>query len=79
MVAIRAHFDGSVIVPDEPVSMRPQTQVVVLADLAGTASLEELENATREYYCGLADADGALGDGGWGEGLAGDSHLAWEE
>jgi hypothetical protein len=79
MVVIRAHFDGSVIVPDEPVSLPPQAQVVVLTDSFGASSIDELEKATREYYCGLSGDEGASDDDGWGEGLARDSHLAWED
>jgi len=78
MVGIRAHFDGSVIVPDEPVPLPPQAQVVVLADLAGGTASDDLERATQDYYRDLAETEGADEDS-WGEGLARDSHHAWEE
>ena len=79
MDAIRAHFDGSVIVPDEPVSLAPQARVVVLVESAEAPSTGDLERATQEYYCGLAGAEGAFDDDGWGEDVAHDSHKAWEE
>jgi hypothetical protein len=77
MVFIRAHFDGTVIVPDEPVTLPPQTQVMILVDSDETASTSNLEKATREYYLGLASNESE--DVAWGNGLAHDSSQAWDE
>lgn len=41
MVAIRAHFDGKVFVPEEPVDLQPGTRLVLRverSDAAGTAA-----------------------------------------
>jgi hypothetical protein len=43
MVSIRAHFDGKVFVPDEPVDMPPNTPVrLVLAPQTGEPPLADL-------------------------------------
>lgn len=76
MIAIRAHFDGSVIVPDEPVPAAPQEAVVVLVDGAVSPGTEALERRTREYYQSQSTADS---DEGWGKDLAADTHKAWTE
>ena len=77
MVVIRAHFDGSVIVPDEPVKLSPQEQVVVLVDSATSAPAGDLEKATREYY--QAESSHESDDDGWGQALARDSRQAWDQ
>ncbi len=76
MDAIRAHFDGSVIVPDEPITVPPQSQVVVLIDSAAGSAVARLESETRQYYESLeVDPE----DEGWGVGVARDSQKAWDE
>jgi hypothetical protein len=77
VVVIRAHFDGSVIVPDEPVTLPPQSKVVVLVDSAGPPSGGDLEEATRQYYQGRSPDE--VDDDGWGQGLASDSRRAWDQ
>jgi hypothetical protein len=77
MVAIRAHFDGQVIIPDEPVNLPADAQVVVLVDADGASSPIDLDRATREYYLGQSAADRAE-DAAWGDALARDSGRAWE-
>ncbi|MGH7179917.1 MAG: hypothetical protein ACREJC_21250 [Tepidisphaeraceae bacterium] len=74
MVAIRAHFNGTVIVPDEPVALSPQDQVVVLVNTTSSASTAGLEDEIRKYYQGEA-----RDDDGWGEAVARDSRKAWEQ
>lgn len=76
MIGIRAHFDGSVVVPDEPLEASPQTQVVVLLESSNGNSASELEAATREYYENQAPPDAE--DDSWGEAVARDSRNAWE-
>jgi len=77
MIGIRAHIDGSVVVPDEPMAASPQTQVVVLFESANGESTSELETATRQYYEALASQDSE--DDSWGEGVARDSGDAWDQ
>lgn len=76
MVAIRAHFDGSVIVPDEPVNLPPQSQVVILLDGASSIAAADLERATQKYYQESAsDSE----DSSWAQGAEADSRTAWDE
>jgi hypothetical protein len=76
MDAISAHFDGSVIIPDEPLKLPLQAQVVVLLDSSGDAALARLEAATRAFY---QSAEDQTEDDEWGRGLAHDSRQAWDE
>lgn len=73
MVGIRAHFDGSVAVPDEPVAIRSQTPVVILAEGVAAQLSAELERQTREYYESGDDDDD------WGRGVEGDLPRSWDE
>jgi hypothetical protein len=75
MIVIRAHFDGSAIVPDEPIALSPQARLVVLADSDGPANSVELDKATRDYYQAEASDD----DENWGRGLAKESSQAWDQ
>ena len=75
MVVILVHFDDSVIVPVEPVSV-PAPQVVMLVDAPHSALTADLDKATREYYQhSSSDAD----DENWGTGAARDSAVAWDQ
>ncbi len=78
MHAIRAHFDGRVIVPDEPVDVSPQAKVVVLLESEEGTSAVQLEQAVREYYQGQEAAE-RNEDLQWGEALARDSREAWDK
>ncbi len=79
MLAIRAHFDGSVIVPDEPVSLPPQAQVTVLVNSTESPSMDELERLTREYYQGQSQTRDEFDADDWGRGVAHDLPYAWQE
>jgi hypothetical protein len=76
MFAIKAHFEGSVIVPDEPVNLPQNASVYVLADSADSAAARDLEQATRRYYQGLS-AEDAKEDEAWGNTLSRGSSLGW--
>ena len=67
MLAIRAHFDGKAIVPDESVSLTREQKVVVLVDSEGTAAAQELEKAIRHYYYVEQSAEERREDAAWGE------------
>ncbi|CAN5501139.1 hypothetical protein BH10PLA1_BH10PLA1_23290 [soil metagenome] len=47
MVAIKGHFDGKVIVPDEPHDLRPGQTVIVQAEPAVQAD-DKLQHPTRK-------------------------------
>lgn len=61
MVSIRAHFDGKVFVPDEPVLLPPDSAVrlLVAPDVDGRRPLLELARALE----GLPDDPDWLSDG----------------
>lgn len=68
MFGIRAQFDGSVVVPDEPLAASPHTPVVVLFDSTNGKSTSDLEAATRQYYEALASQDSE--DDSWGQAVS---------
>lgn len=78
MVVIRAHFDGKVIVPDHPLDLAPQSQVVVLVDVDDPSSGANLDKATRAYYTNQPPAEQAE-DVEWGQASAGDGAKAWDD
>lgn len=41
MVAFKGHFDGKVIVPDEPVNLRPNEQLLIQVQPAAPATQEK--------------------------------------
>jgi hypothetical protein len=77
MKVIRAHFDGKFVVPDEPMKLAPQSEVMILIDQDDQENDTALAEATRRYYEEQFAEDRAE-DEAWGKGLARDSHKAWE-
>jgi hypothetical protein len=77
MVALRAHFDGRVIVPDEPVHLALDAQVVVLVDADASAPSPSLEDATRDYYLSQSPQE-RQEDEHWGSVLHGGQN-AWDQ
>jgi len=76
MIAIRAHYDGTVIIPDEPLRLAPQA-VVVLVDEDSPAARQELEAAVRAYYTEQPPSESAE-DEAWGAGVDRDLGQAWD-
>ena len=76
MRAIRAHFDGRVIVPDEPLDLPPQSEVTVLIEQE-TEEDAKVAEETRKYYESLS-AEEKAEDEAWGKGLEKDAGSAWE-
>jgi hypothetical protein len=66
MTAIRAVFDGKAFIPEHPVSLPAQSEALVLVDSADRAAQQQLDQAVRAYYQGLADGE----DEDWGRGTA---------
>jgi hypothetical protein len=54
MVAIKAHFDGKVIVPDEPHDLRPGQEVVVQAEANASAS-ETADRRDKRDFAAIVD------------------------
>jgi hypothetical protein len=77
MRVIRAHFDGSAIIPDEPLSLPAQAKVIVLVDFDETSARAELDQAAREYYQSQSPEERA-DDLSWGRAVAPDSKHAWD-
>ena len=76
MRAIRAHFDGRVIVPDEPLDLPPQSEVTVLIEMETEDDAKVVEE-TRKYYESLS-AEEKAEDEAWGKGMEKDAGSAWE-
>jgi len=50
MVAFKGHFDGKVIVPDEPVALRPNERVLVrIEPLPGESTDEKAEGEAFDF------------------------------
>lgn len=75
MTAIRVIFDGKSFVPQQPVSLPPQSEALVIVDESDRAAQEQLDAEVRAYYEGGTDAD----DEAWGNATAPQSHRAWDE
>jgi len=76
MRSIRAHFDGRVIVPDEPLDLPPQSEVTVLIEQE-TEDEAKIAEETRKYYQSLTEEEKAE-DAEWGQGVAKRLPNAWE-
>lgn len=76
MRAIRAHFNGRVIVPDEPLDLPPQSEVTVLIEQE-TEEDAKVAEETRKYYESLS-AEEKAEDDAWEKGLEKDAGSAWE-
>ncbi len=76
MNAIRAIFDGTAFIPQQPVSLPDQTEALVIVEQNDPCSKATLDAAVRAYYKPQAgDAD----DDAWGKASAKQSHRAWDE
>jgi hypothetical protein len=76
MIGIRAHFDGNAIIPDEPVTLSPTAQVVVLLESSNADAMNSLQAATREYYEAQGPRDAE--DDDWGELVSKEGASAWD-
>ena len=75
MLAIRAIFDGKAFVPQQPVTLPDQSEVLVVIDQADPAAAAQPDADTRAYYQPAPDAD----DEAWAKATAPQSHRAWDE
>lgn len=76
MTAIRVVFDGKAFIPQQPVSLPPQSEGLVIVEQEDPAAQQQLDDAVRAYYKKDAnDAD----DEAWGNATAPLSHRAWDE
>ena len=73
MTAIRVIFDGKAFVPQQPVSIAPQTEAVVLVEGSDPAA-PSLDEAMRQYYLGGEDPE----DESWARATAQQSRDAWD-
>jgi hypothetical protein len=77
MTAIRVIFDGKTFLPQQPVSLAPQSEALVIAEGDDPSAQAQLDAAIRAYYTsqGPSDAD----DDAWGKATSPQSHRAWDE
>ena len=77
MTAIRAIFDGKAFVPQQPVSLPPQSEALVIVEQSDPAAQEQLNAVVRAYYrvAPSGDAD----DDDWASATSPQSHRAWGE
>jgi len=71
MIALKAHYDGKVLVPDEPVALAPNQQVLLQIQPLGPAPVEPQRKRTFLAQPGVItdvapDFDAPLGDDFWG-------------
>ena len=80
MTAIRVIFDGKAFIPQEPVSLPRESEVVVIVAENDRTAQAELDAAIRAYYQSNHDRGGKDADDvAWGDAILPDSSKAWEE
>jgi hypothetical protein len=79
MTAIRVIFDGKSFVPQQPVSLPPQSEGLVLIEQEADdpAARQALDDAVRAYYQQSENADSD--DEAWSRATTPDSRRAWDE
>lgn len=77
MTAIRVIFDGKSFVPQQPVSLPPEAEALVIVGDTDRAAQEQLDAEVRAYYAegGGDDAEDAI----WAEATSPQSRRAWDE
>ena len=78
MTAIRVIFDGRAFVPQQQVSLPPQSEGLVIIQHADPAAQAQLDSAVRAYYEGLTSR-GDAEDEAWGNTIGTRLPLAWDE
>jgi len=75
MTAIRVVFDGKAFVPQQPVSLPPDSEVIVFVEGADSAAQEELDRSIRAYYQAGSDVE----DDAWARATQPQSQRACDE
>jgi hypothetical protein len=78
VTAIRVIFDGKSFVPQQAVSLPPQSEALVIVPQDDPAALAQLDASVRAYYEGL-NSGGDADDDAWGRATSPQSHRAWDE
>lgn len=78
MTAIRVIFDGKAFVPQQPVSLPPQSEALVIVEDSDRAAQEKLDAEVRAYYQ-TSGAASDVEDDAWGKATSPQSHKAWDE
>jgi hypothetical protein len=78
MTAIRVIFDGKAFQPQQPVSLPPRSEALVIVEQNDGTVRDQLDAAVRAYYQGVAGAPDA-DDDAWANATALQSHRAWDE
>ncbi len=77
MMSIRAHFDGRVIVPDEPVTIARNANLLVWVE-SEPASKAAIDQAIQNYYLGMSSVE-QRADDAWESLRPADQKQAWDE
>lgn len=77
MTAIRAIFDGKAFIPQQPVSLPPQSEALVIVEQTDPTAQHHLDAAVRAYY--QAAPGGDADDNAWANAASPQSHRAWDE
>jgi hypothetical protein len=75
MTAIRVIFDGKAFIPQQPVSLPPQSEAMIIVDQSDPSAQGQLDTAIRAYYLQATDAE----DDAWNKVITPQSHSAWDE
>jgi hypothetical protein len=78
MTAIRVIFDGKTFVPQQPVSLPPQSEALVIIEQGDPDAQKQLDASVRAYYAAIRGG-GDGDDDAWGNATAPQSHRAWDE
>ncbi|MDR3701331.1 MAG: hypothetical protein P4L56_16915 [Candidatus Sulfopaludibacter sp.] len=62
MVTVNAHFDGKVIVPDEPVDLPPNEALIVQIERVGGAAAPSEESVLTWLAANAVDSEALPGD-----------------
>lgn len=77
MTAIRVIFDGKSFVPQQPVSLAPESEALVIVGETDHAMQDQLDAEVRAYYAARAGDDAE--DEAWATATSPQSHRAWDE
>lgn len=76
MIAVRAKYDGHVVIPERPIDLPPDTDVVILIERESDAESDAMDASIREYYLIETEADRDE-DEAWLKGAEHDAPSAW--
>ncbi|MEW6368854.1 MAG: hypothetical protein AB1714_29855 [Acidobacteriota bacterium] len=76
MIAVKAKYDGRVVIPDRTLDLPPDTEVVILVERELDARTDTISASIREYYLTETQEDRDE-DEGWANSAERDAPYAW--